>query len=208
MPVLDMTIPVFNEERDLEECLPRLHGYLQESFVFPFRITVADSASSDETRKIAERVACELPEVAVVHLAEKGRGNALRKVRLASDAPVNNSGLNALLTSSGTKWSAIVSGATQAANLELATGTSVIALGGWNGSDPYPMLAQFQETVANGQIGHFIAGRGMGGGGGGMGVDAAGAGGDRGGNSEVPAWVAANFTAQTVGSSSVYKLSE
>ncbi|MDQ0680764.1 4-amino-4-deoxy-L-arabinose transferase-like glycosyltransferase [Arthrobacter pascens] len=110
----------------------------------------------------------------------------------------NNSELNALLTSSGTKWSAIVSGATQAANLELATGTSVIALGGWNGGDPYPTLAQFEEMVANGQIGYFIAGGSMGGG---------DMGGGRGSNSEVAAWVAANFTAQTVGNTTVYKLS-
>ncbi|MBT2534545.1 bifunctional glycosyltransferase family 2/GtrA family protein [Arthrobacter sp. ISL-48] len=87
-PVLDVTIPVFNEERDLEECLRRLHGYLLESFAHPFRITVADNASTDGTLRIAERVAGELPEVTVVHLAQKGRGNALRRVWLASDAPV------------------------------------------------------------------------------------------------------------------------
>ncbi|MDQ0680765.1 glycosyltransferase involved in cell wall biosynthesis [Arthrobacter pascens] len=87
-PVLDVTIPVFNEEKDLEECLRRLHGYLQEYFPHPFRITVADNASTDGTLTIAERVAREVPEVAVVHLAEKGRGNALRRVWLASDAPV------------------------------------------------------------------------------------------------------------------------
>jgi hypothetical protein len=102
--------------------------------------------------------------------------------------------LTALLKSSGTKWSAIVSGATQAANLELATGTSVIALGGWNGGDPYPTLAQFQAMVDRGEIGYFISG-GMG-----------GMGGGRGGNSEVAAWVEANFQAQTVGSTTVYKL--
>ena len=66
--------------------------------------------------------------------------------------------LTALLKSSGTKWSAIVSGATQAASLELATGTSVIALGGWNGGDPYPTLAQFQAMVDRGEIGYFISG--------------------------------------------------
>ncbi|MCX6499182.1 MAG: glycosyltransferase family 39 protein [Arthrobacter sp.] len=103
--------------------------------------------------------------------------------------------LTALLKSSGAKWSAIVSGATQAASLELATGTSVIALGGWNGGDPYPTLAQFQAMVASGQIGYFISGGGMGGFGGG-----------RGGNSEVAAWVAANYQAQTVGTATVYKL--
>lgn len=104
-----------------------------------------------------------------------------------------NSELTALLRASTAKWSGIVSGASQAASLELATGTNVIALGGWNGGDPYPALAQFQEMVANGEIGYFISGGGMGGGG-------------RGGNSEVATWVAANFDAQTVGNSTVYKL--
>ncbi|MGO4807315.1 glycosyltransferase family 39 protein [Arthrobacter sp. 2MCAF15] len=102
--------------------------------------------------------------------------------------------LTALLQSSNAKWSAIVSGATQAASLELATGTSVIALGGWNGGDPYPTLAQFQAMVDRGEIGYFISG-GMG-----------GMGGGRGGNSEVATWVAANYQAQTVGNSTVYKL--
>ncbi|WP_184740994.1 glycosyltransferase family 39 protein [Arthrobacter sp. AZCC_0090] len=109
-----------------------------------------------------------------------------------------DAGLTALLTSTTTTWSAIVSGATQAASLELATNTNVIALGGWNGGDPYPTLAQFQDMVSKGQIGYFIAGGGMGGGGFG----------GRGGNSEVAAWVQANFPAQTVGNSTVYKLAK
>lgn len=87
-PVLDVTIPVFNEERDLEACLRRLHAYLLGAFPHPFRITVADNASTDGTLKTAERVARELREVNVVHMAEKGRGNALRKVWLASPSPV------------------------------------------------------------------------------------------------------------------------
>jgi 4-amino-4-deoxy-L-arabinose transferase-like glycosyltransferase len=102
--------------------------------------------------------------------------------------------LIALLKSSGTKWSAIVSGATSAADLELATDTSVIALGGFSGGDPYPALAQFQQMVDRGEIGYYIAG--------GMGD----IGGGRGGNSEVTAWVAANYPAQTVGNATVYKL--
>lgn len=88
VPVLDVTIPVYNEERDLEECLRRLHAYLRDAFPHTFRITVADNASTDGTLKSAERVARELREVSVVHLDEKGRGNALRKVWLASPSPV------------------------------------------------------------------------------------------------------------------------
>ncbi|QDG61096.1 glycosyltransferase family 39 protein [Pseudarthrobacter sp. NIBRBAC000502771] len=106
--------------------------------------------------------------------------------------------VTALLSSTTTKWSAIVSGASQAASLELATNTNVIALGGWNGGDPYPTLAEFQDMVSKGEIGYYIQGGGMGGGG--MG--------GRGGNSEVAAWVQANFQAQTVGNSTVYRLAE
>lgn len=103
--------------------------------------------------------------------------------------------VTALLQSTSTKWSAIVSGASEAASLELASNTSVIALGGWNGGDPYPTLAQFQDMVSKGQVSYFIEG-GMGGGGRG----------GRGGNSEVATWVQANFQSQTVGNSTVYDL--
>jgi 4-amino-4-deoxy-L-arabinose transferase-like glycosyltransferase len=107
-----------------------------------------------------------------------------------------NAALTALLAKTTTKWSAIVSGATEAASLELATNTSVIALGGWNGSDPYPTLAEFKTMVADGQISYFISG-GMGGG---------RAGSSSTGETTVASWVAANFTAQSVGGTTVYKL--
>jgi 4-amino-4-deoxy-L-arabinose transferase-like glycosyltransferase len=106
--------------------------------------------------------------------------------------------LTALLKASTTKWSAAISGATSAAGLELASGTSVIALGGWNGGDPSPTLAQFQADVAAGQIHYFISGGGMGGGG--------GAGGSSTASSQIATWVAANYKATTVGGSTVYDL--
>ena len=88
VPVLDVTIPVFNEEQDLELSLWRLHAYLHSTFPHTFRITVADNASTDGTLRAAERVARELREVIVVRLPDKGRGNALRTVWLASPSPV------------------------------------------------------------------------------------------------------------------------
>jgi len=111
-----------------------------------------------------------------------------------------NSELSALLEASTAKWSAAVSGATSAAGLELASGTAVIALGGWNGSDPSPTLAQFQAYVAAGQIGYYISGGGMGGGGRG------GQDGTSTASSQIATWVAANYTATTVGGSTVYDL--
>jgi putative flippase GtrA len=86
--VLDVVVPVYNEERDLGPCVRRLHRHLTDAFPYAFRITVADNASTDTTLAVAESLAAELDDVAVVHLAEKGRGRALRAVWSASDAPV------------------------------------------------------------------------------------------------------------------------
>ena len=87
VPTLDVVVPVHNEETDLEPCLRRLHAALTE-LPWPFRITVAENASTDGTLAVAQRVAAELPGVEVRVLLEPGRGRALREVWLASDAPV------------------------------------------------------------------------------------------------------------------------
>jgi putative flippase GtrA len=87
-PVLDVVIPVYNEETDLEPCVRRLHAHLAEHFPYPFRITVADNASTDATLRVAERLAREFPQVIVNHLDEKGRGRALRAVWSTSDAAI------------------------------------------------------------------------------------------------------------------------
>jgi putative flippase GtrA len=87
-PVLDVVIPVYNEEHDLAPCVRGLHAYLTEHFPYPFRITVADNASTDATPVIAAGLAEEFLEVASVRLEQKGRGRALRAVWSASDAAV------------------------------------------------------------------------------------------------------------------------
>src|ERR1044071_1515910 len=86
--VLDVVVPVYNEEADLGPCVRRLHAHLTGTFPYPFRITVADSASVGATLAVAGELADELPGVAVLHLTEKGRGRALRAAWTASDAPV------------------------------------------------------------------------------------------------------------------------
>ncbi len=88
IPVLDIVVPVHNEEGDLESSVRRLHAYLDVALPYSARITIADNASTDGTLLVAHRMAADLPGVRVVHLAEKGRGRALRTVWLASDSPV------------------------------------------------------------------------------------------------------------------------
>ncbi|MFI9103845.1 glycosyltransferase [Streptomyces fildesensis] len=87
-PVLDVVIPVYNEENDLEPCVRRLHAHLAGTFPYPFRITIADNASTDLTEAVAKSLATEIPEVESFRLDQKGRGRALRAVWTESEAPV------------------------------------------------------------------------------------------------------------------------
>src|SRR4051812_38164548 len=86
-PVLDVVVPVHDEEAALEPCLRRLPAHLAASFPYSFRITVAENGSTDATVAVARRVAAQLP-IAVVVLPQPGRGRALRTAWLASDAQV------------------------------------------------------------------------------------------------------------------------
>ncbi|MFB6423736.1 bifunctional glycosyltransferase family 2/GtrA family protein [Streptomyces microflavus] len=88
VPVLDVVVPVYNEEKDLRPCVLRLHDHLSRTFPYAFRITVADNASTDSTPAVAAALAAELRGVRYVRLEEKGRGRALRAVWSESDAPV------------------------------------------------------------------------------------------------------------------------
>jgi glycosyltransferase involved in cell wall biosynthesis len=87
-PLVEIVVPAHNEQRVLEGSIRRLHGYLAASFPFPYRITIADNASTDATWLLAKRLGEALPRVRAVHVAQKGRGRALRQVWEASDADV------------------------------------------------------------------------------------------------------------------------
>ena len=84
----DIALPVYNEERSLEHSVRVLHDYLRAEFDVPWRITIADNASTDATAAIADRLAGELDRVVATHLPEKGRGRALRRAWMESPAEV------------------------------------------------------------------------------------------------------------------------
>ncbi|WP_063047817.1 ArnT family glycosyltransferase [Nocardia pseudovaccinii] len=111
----------------------------------------------------------------------------------------SNTELQRLVRDTDTRWAAAAVGSQSASGLELSTGASIMAIGGFTGSDNSPTLAQFQQYVANGDIAYFIAGGGMGGGPGGGSNSSA---------SEITAWVKAHYTAITVGGTTVYDLSQ
>ncbi|MEU6354968.1 glycosyltransferase family 39 protein [Streptomyces sp. NPDC047072] len=95
-------------------------------------------------------------------------------------------------------WVAAAIGAQNAASYQLATDESVMAIGGFNGTDPSPTLAQFKEYVADGKIHYFISS----GSGGGMGGSSSGT------SSQITSWVEANFKKVTVGSATFYDLTQ
>ena len=87
MPQLDIVIPVYNEAHVIAGSVERLRTYLQEtSFPYSWRVVIADNASTDRTLEVAQGLTQRFPDVAVVHLPQKGRGRALRKAWLESDA--------------------------------------------------------------------------------------------------------------------------
>jgi glycosyltransferase involved in cell wall biosynthesis len=85
---VEVVVPVYNEAHVLEASVRRLHAHLAGGFPFAWSITIADNGSVDGTAAVAEQLAAALPDVGVVHLAEKGRGRALRAVWSASEADV------------------------------------------------------------------------------------------------------------------------
>ncbi|MFF3326074.1 ArnT family glycosyltransferase [Streptomyces sp. NPDC002889] len=93
-------------------------------------------------------------------------------------------------------WVAAAIGSQNAASYQLAAERPVMAIGGFNGSDPSPTLAQFKQYVADGRIHYFIAGGGMGGGPGGN------------GGAEITSWVEGSFTEVTLGGATFYDLTD
>jgi 4-amino-4-deoxy-L-arabinose transferase-like glycosyltransferase len=118
------------------------------------------------------------------------------------EGPSTSTALVALLQATTTTWAAATDGAMSSAPLQLASGKQVMALGGFNGGDDAPTLAQFQQWVAEGRIAFYVSGGRLGGG------PSRGPGGAAGGGaaSEIATWVTAHYPATTVGGRTVYDL--
>jgi 4-amino-4-deoxy-L-arabinose transferase-like glycosyltransferase len=127
-----------------------------------------------------------------------GMGGGMGAGGLLNGADVS-SAAKKLLVQDASKytWVAASIGSQNAASHQLATGDPVMAIGGFNGTDPSPTLAQFEKYVADGRIHYFIAGGGMGGG---MGTSSNGS------ASQISSWVRKNFKQVTVGSATFYDL--
>ena len=122
------------------------------------------------------------------------------------DGSSSSEAIDALLTQDAGSytWVAAAIGSNSASGYQLSTEEPVMAIGGFNGSDPSPTLAQFQQLVADGEVHWFIGG----GGAGGRGAGGRGGPGASGGTStQIQEWVEETFTATTVDGTTLYDLS-
>ena len=107
----------------------------------------------------------------------------------------DNTAVAALVGRTDNRWAAATVGSHGASDLELKTGASVMAIGGFNGGDSSPTLSQFQGYVADGQVRYFIPDT--------RGVPPGTKSGHAG---DITTWVQQNFTPTDVGGITVYDL--
>jgi 4-amino-4-deoxy-L-arabinose transferase-like glycosyltransferase len=115
------------------------------------------------------------------------------------DGSTSNAALTRALETGSYTWAAASVGSNNASGYQLASGKAVMAIGGFNGTDPAPSLAQFEQYVAAGKIHYFIPGSTGGGRGGSTGGTADVA-------SQITSWVESHYTATTIGGTTVYDL--
>ncbi len=87
---LNVCLPVYNEEKELEESVRTLHRFLSaELGDFDWNITIVDNASIDRTYSLAKTLASKFARVRALHLDQKGRGRAVKHAWREYPADVN-----------------------------------------------------------------------------------------------------------------------
>jgi len=118
------------------------------------------------------------------------------------DSPAPGPALSATLSADAHDftWVAATVGSNNAAGYQLASGAPVMAIGGFNGTDPSPTLEEFQRYVADRQIHYFIRGKMMiGHWGPSTGISE---------SSDIAEWVETHYTPQTVDRVLIYDLTQ
>ena len=86
---VDIVIPVYNEEKDLENGVLSLRDFLIKiKFPYEFQIIISDNNSIDKTPEIGRKLEKKYPNVKYLHIPRKGRGIALRTAFMQSNADI------------------------------------------------------------------------------------------------------------------------
>jgi glycosyltransferase involved in cell wall biosynthesis len=88
MPLVNITIPVLNEQARLPDGVARLERFLQAQTGAEFEVVIADNGSEDRTPALADSLAQSYPALRVLHLPLRGRGRALKTAWQQSRADI------------------------------------------------------------------------------------------------------------------------
>ena len=84
---LEIVVPIYNEENELEDNINKLYSFLSRNFRhLKWRITIADNASTDKSLLIAKKLAARNKGINFLHLTQKGRGRAVKNAWAKSKA--------------------------------------------------------------------------------------------------------------------------
>lgn len=86
---VDIVVPIYNEEIELEKNISRLHRYLTDCLsMYSWRIIIADNASTDQSAKIGKKITRIYPGVEYFYTSKRGRGNAVKLAWMGSNADI------------------------------------------------------------------------------------------------------------------------
>jgi len=86
--LVNVTLPVFNEEAQVGASASQLHAFLSQCDLGPFEIVISDNGSTDRMRPLASELARQFECVRVIRLDERGRGRAIKAAWSGSQADV------------------------------------------------------------------------------------------------------------------------
>lgn len=87
--LVEVVIPIYNEEKELEANIRKLHSFLKRKLAsYNWHISITDNASTDDSLLIAEKLTDSLANVGYIHLNKKGRGRAVKKAWRDSRADI------------------------------------------------------------------------------------------------------------------------
>jgi glycosyltransferase involved in cell wall biosynthesis len=86
---VEITIPVYNEEEELEKHINILADFCEKKLSkYDWHITVADNSSSDNTPIIATTIVKKNQKISLLRLGQKGRGRAVKRSWSSSHADI------------------------------------------------------------------------------------------------------------------------
>ena len=82
---VEITVPVYNEEKELEGNIHTLFSFCKKNLDnYDWNITIADNASTDNTPIIASAIEKKNSKISVLRLEQKGRGRAVKRAWVES----------------------------------------------------------------------------------------------------------------------------